>query len=382
MNHVEDSRYSRQPMMFASDPFLMSGIAYCRLAIVFVFVLIAIVVPAFLNASSIQQDIQVIGQFEDPSDVGDEEGVITADLIPVLMERIDPTGERGFRVRLLENNKVEFLFPNATHEEVDRIWRRLTTTGNLVFRIVASQNRNPVLIQTAKQTTNQLATNIYRDDQAESEDPKQIGQWVRMAREQQDGDHRMDQRPFKLMPRETYLLRDAESGEIIEFKESMFNAQDRDGRREQFNDWCMDNDHYAIDILVCWPSKERQDVEGRFVSRAGKGVDGLGRPRIEFSLNSVGAKRMFSLTSRHKPVGGRYCELGIVFDDQLLAAARINSAIRNAGVIEGNFTAAEVDDMIAALNSGKLDLPLQKEWISFTEKQSGGFSSKGDGKDK
>ena len=127
--------------------------------------------------------------------------------------------------------------------------------------------------------------------------------------------------------------------------------------RQRFTEWCSDHGYLDVEILVAEPPSERQNVEGRLLTSVVKGYDRDLGLRLEFQLNKEGSKRMFSVTSRHKPIDDRYSLLGIVLDDQLFSAPRINEPIRGNGVIDAEFTEAEVDDLISILSSGALDVP-------------------------
>ena len=296
--------------------------------------------------------------------MAEEDRVTAAEVVPALSIRIDPTEECGYTVRALDETRLEFTFPNATREEVERVWSRLTMTGHLMMRIVADENRHPELVATARETAGELQRDIMEDNPGEGESPRKIGQWVQLAREKPADEFSMKLPPFKFMPRDSHLLRNAITGELITLDASL---GDGDQGRKQFSEWCAENDHEAVAILVAWPLAERQNVEGKHLSIVREGLDHKGSPRIEFYLTPEGGRNMFSLTSRNRPIGREYALLGVVLDNQLVSAPRINEPIRREGVIEGRFTAAEINDWVAVLLSGQLHIPLDDEWISITE---------------
>ena len=51
-------------------------------------------------------------------------------------------------------------------------------------------------------------------------------------------------------------------------------------------------------------------------------------------------------------------------DDQIQSAPQVNDPIHDSGIIEGNFTKAEVDELVNVLNAGALEVPLITEPIS------------------
>ncbi|MFQ5501713.1 MAG: protein translocase subunit SecD, partial [Phycisphaerae bacterium] len=88
--------------------------------------------------------------------------------------------------------------------------------------------------------------------------------------------------------------------------------------------------------------------------------DRNGGPAIGFTLDEIGGSKFGALTRRHK---GR--QLCIFLDDMAISSARINSVITTNGIIEGNFTPQEVNDMVKKLNAGSLPQKLKDPPISI-----------------
>jgi len=78
--------------------------------------------------------------------------------------------------------------------------------------------------------------------------------------------------------------------------------------------------------------------------------DSLGRPAVGFTLDSRGAKLMSELTSRNE---GKL--MAILLDDQVYSAPRIRETIYARGIIEGEFTTREVDELVRILDAGALE---------------------------
>ena len=312
--------------------------------------------------------VTIIGQMNEQPGVATQDQVTIQKIIPVLKERIDPSGVREIVIRGLGSDKMEVIVPDVEKEEAERIWKRLTSAGQLFFRIVADQSQHPNLLDTARKTSTERRKEVYSDkegDVNEDGSRKQIGEWVQLAREQPKDGSSDVRTPFKFLPSNTQMLRNGRTGELIDVDMGLFGGDEK-GRRD-FTKWCADNGHVDVDILMAYPAKERQNVKGEFLTSVKKGFDDKANPRIEFNLNSKGGKRMFSFTSRNKPSNGRYSLMGIVLDNKLQSAPRINEPIRNSGVIEGSFTEEEIDGYIAVLSSGKLDVALRKNWISMDQ---------------
>lgn len=95
------------------------------------------------------------------------------------------------------------------------------------------------------------------------------------------------------------------------------------------------------------------------LSRAGTGVDQLGRPAVVFEFNASGAQRMGRLT------GGNMGEpMAIVLDGEVYSAPSIRGQITSNGQITGNFTPQEVQYLIRVLAAGSLSARLSAEPIS------------------
>jgi preprotein translocase subunit SecD len=90
-------------------------------------------------------------------------------------------------------------------------------------------------------------------------------------------------------------------------------------------------------------------VSGRDLRGAEASRDENGQPDVSFTLTGEGGRRFGAFTSAH--VGDN---LAIVLDNRVQSVARINSEIRDQGVIQGRFTDQEVKDLSMILRSGAL----------------------------
>ncbi|MCB9853837.1 MAG: protein translocase subunit SecD [Phycisphaerales bacterium] len=87
--------------------------------------------------------------------------------------------------------------------------------------------------------------------------------------------------------------------------------------------------------------------------------DESGRPAIGFTLDEVGGIRFRRLTTQYR--GEQLC---IFLDDRAISSANINSPIGTNGIIQGNFTPDEVNEMVKKLNAGSLPQKLKEPPIS------------------
>jgi preprotein translocase subunit SecD len=95
-------------------------------------------------------------------------------------------------------------------------------------------------------------------------------------------------------------------------------------------------------------------ITGRDLKNARAGIDQNNRPDVQFTLNPAGAEKFKRETGRN--VGRR---LAIVLDGRVESAPQINSQIGAEGVIQGNFTTQQVDELSKVLRAGALPATLR-----------------------
>src|SRR5207237_420934 len=100
--------------------------------------------------------------------------------------------------------------------------------------------------------------------------------------------------------------------------------------------------------------KRRVMVSGDQLTKASQGFDQDGRPSIDFTFNSAGARRFGRTTQEN--VGKPFA---IILDDKILSAPNINEPILGGNAqISGNFTVQTAHDLAVSLASGKLPVKL------------------------
>ncbi len=110
--------------------------------------------------------------------------------------------------------------------------------------------------------------------------------------------------------------------------------------------------------------KRAAAVEGRDLRSARPGIDSNGRPAVNFTLNSEGARKFGDVTGANV---GR--QLAIILDNRVHSAPTINNRINADGIIEGAFTQQDVQDLSLVLRSGSLGASLtylQEQTIGAT----------------
>ena len=95
--------------------------------------------------------------------------------------------------------------------------------------------------------------------------------------------------------------------------------------------------------------QKRRTVTGRDLRNARPSVGEFNRPIVQFSFNPQGAEAFGELTGNNIGKG-----LAIVLDGRVMSAPVVNSRITDEGIIEGDFTQQEVQDLSTVLKSGAL----------------------------
>jgi preprotein translocase subunit SecD len=100
--------------------------------------------------------------------------------------------------------------------------------------------------------------------------------------------------------------------------------------------------------------KRRVMVSGDQLTDAKQGYDQDGRPSIDFTFNTAGARRFGRTTQEN--VGKPFA---IILDDKILSAPTIQTPILGGnGQITGNFTVQSAHDLAVSLKSGQLPVKL------------------------
>ena len=95
--------------------------------------------------------------------------------------------------------------------------------------------------------------------------------------------------------------------------------------------------------------KRASVVTGRDLRNARRSQDQYGQPAVSFSLNPDGATKFEKYTAAH--IGDR---MAIVLDNRVRSAPSIRGTIYDEGIIEGNFTVEQAEDLSLVLRAGAL----------------------------
>jgi preprotein translocase subunit SecD len=118
-----------------------------------------------------------------------------------------------------------------------------------------------------------------------------------------------------------------------------------------------------------WLLERASQVEGTDFRDAQPSTDVNGRPNLTFTLTTAAGDRFYKYTSAHSKDSATPGSMAIVLANKVRSVASINSAIRDRGEIEGNFSKDEVDSLSLMLRTGALPAS-----ISYTETRTVGPS--------
>ncbi|HNQ81252.1 MAG: protein translocase subunit SecD [Acidobacteriota bacterium] len=90
-------------------------------------------------------------------------------------------------------------------------------------------------------------------------------------------------------------------------------------------------------------------VSGKDLRMVRRGTDEWGNPAVSFTLSSDGGRRFEQVTGANI---GR--ALAIILDDRVQSAPNINARIGDSGIIQGQFTIQQADDLVVVLKAGAL----------------------------
>lgn len=308
-------------------------------------------------------------------------------VIDQLKKRVDPAGIHEVDMRALGDDQIEIVIPDVDQTEADRIFERIKKAGYLQFRIVAlmTEQKHSSAIAAAQSQANNANADLRGRTEVRSGD-RVVARWVNVGRldARKSKTLGLKNRPFRYSipyngPTPNVLVRNSATGVIVENipagpPKSAFagsNEAEVEAAYERFYsdpklkaafhaDWWAetqqkDNPGAEMQVLVIEPS-ENENVEGQdlVTSMVRQGIDRTGRPAVEFTLKRQAVSKFSRLTGNNINL-----PLGIVLDGELLSVANINSKIYKNGIIEGDFTTRQVQDLISILKAGQLKTTLQ-----------------------
>ena len=231
-------------------------------------------------------------------------------MIAALNRRVNPAGVADVTIRALGTDRVEITLPHASPQNVHRYEQVLTSAGRLEFHVLANLRDHPSLVAEGEKTFPKPVV----------EDGRTLGRWVSIA----------------------------PSAEA-DFSPGGGIAVRRDQQGKMY-------------VLV---ANDPYHVTGDYLQRADTTFDTSGRPAVGFHFKPEGAQLFSELTGQNLPdADGFERRLAIILDGEVYSAPAIRAEISSSGIITGDFTQRQVDDLVTVLNAGSLPATLIKTPVS------------------
>jgi SecD/SecF fusion protein len=310
------------------------------------------------------------------------------EMAATIQRRLDPRERLGIAVLPGDSDRMEIRIPRGLDHAalVDRSKELILQAGRLEFRIAANSEDDAVGIEAAKQAI--LRAQDHQDVRAQLEACALKGQPPPAPRTDQGGafPNGHNYSWFEVGRTERVALRLAqEPGPYRddELWDQLAEAR-KSGRThlsERFGLFysrdCRGADPgKKVEVFLLCRDPERDATSGRSLGVSGADfqrvypTEFLDHPCVSFSFSPDGGERFYRLTSQNVPTGEgdekRYRFLAIILDGQILSMPRLNAAIRREGVIQGEFTQEEVNNLCQILVAGALPATLRPMPISET----------------
>jgi SecD/SecF fusion protein len=243
-------------------------------------------------------------------------------LVGAVGRRINPSGAEEVVVRRVGEDRIEVIVPGADAELVAQKKRLIVNLGSLEFAILANDKDHARLIEAGRK---------LRDNQDNvTEGGRVVASWRTVAQGKDIGAGGGDRTAF----REVERTIEGENKKVLQF-------------------------------LVVHEPADRA-VTGKYLTRAAPSLDEQGQLAVSFNFNNRGGNLFSALTGRYQPdsTDGFRRRLGVLLNGELHTAPNLNDRISFNGQISGQFTKAEVDELLNVLNAGALEVPLQQQPIS------------------
>ena len=318
------------------------------------------------------------------------------ELAAALKRRIDPNDLYNVTIRPVPGDppRVEIILPTGgqgsklTEESIQHMRELIAQQGRLEFRILANANDEPQVLTAAEEmfTSKDAATdkeiqnrleNLDKDGQpppapsgefqitVNGQQSKHQYAWVELGKEELYSLHLNNAAKNEATWKAVEAARNKHqalrtknilpalgdgllfSWAIPESRYSHFPEKDKDKRYEYF-------------VLTRLESEDHKPVTGDYldVSAIQPGRDQSNNLAVDFGFNAEGAQLFGDLTERNKPVPkdtGYKRQLAIILDGQIRSAPGLQTAITGGrGIISGNFTQTEIDQLIRILRAGAL----------------------------
>jgi SecD/SecF fusion protein len=241
-----------------------------------------------------------------------------------IRNRVAPTGTEEVTVRRVGDDRIEVIVPGADAARTELVKRQITDLGSLEFSIVVNQKDHPELYDRGLEQVSKGSDPARKEEDSEI----RVGgvlraRWVPVA--------------FNSVG--VPKIQGLDRGELLR----PVTLEGKPG----------------FEVLVLNEPDARQRITGDYLVNAREEMGNSG-PVVGFAFNQEGGYRFQNLTWRYQPREGdpHRTKLAIILSGAVHSAPQINAVIGSNGIIEGNFTSAEIQALISVLNAGALEVPL------------------------
>lgn len=260
---------------------------------------------------------------------------LVSHLILVLEGRLNPGFRPKARVRLLDDGRIEIGVFGDDPQMAAQVQGIVESRGTLEFRIVANQRDHASEI--AEAMDKDVLMHTTRDGTE-----RRRAWWVQLATSANE-----DFADY------LFVNPHVRDDDIFLRKEIPVDQRTIGIRRG-----ADDEGRQRLEILVV---RDAYDVTGEYLTSARRDSDNRGTICLQFNFNARGGQLFGGLTGDNLPDTNPEFHrlLAIILNDRVVSAPRINGIIRSSGIITGQFTRQEIDDLASVLNAGELPASLK-----------------------
>lgn len=319
------------------------------------------------------------------------------ELIAALKRRLDPSGLQNYVIRPLGSDQVEIIMPDAVSGDVDLVKRRISTVGDLQFRIVAQRKRHGAFMEMAEQQWPENKKVVGTGPEGETVLATFVpyGIWLPIVDNEQNAEFvakaramwkELANRPNRKVADNLFFVNTAELENFTRSKDGKYVMEQVDGQDYVLARWDDDGNGFTSDqmgadgkvlqrgehLVRTAPNgmryvllfEDQYNVTGKYLTRVSPTVDTrTGSPAVEFNFNTEGASKFYELTGEYKPETDKTVyRLAVVLDGKLRSAPQLNARIGASGIITlgTNSTNEEATALSKILQAGKLPHAVSK----------------------
>jgi len=244
-------------------------------------------------------------------------------MVASVSRRVNPTGTEEVTVRKVGADRLEVIVPGADEDKKNQTKRMILDLGKLEFALLANRNeQDHANLITQGEKLPEDVDEVYRNKDL-------VAKW----------------RPAAI---------DIKTGEpkIRAYGNEVLRTVKRNGKDvTQF-------------LVVVDPDPQRR-ITGELLKGVREQVSEKGLA-VGFTFNDRGGHLMQQLTAKYGPRegAGYKNQLAVLLNEQIHSAPTINAVIGSSGIIDGDFSQDEIDELISVLNAGALQVPLYPNPVS------------------